>query len=298
MQELIIIGAGIAGISCAIYAKRANINFLIFEGGFLGGQLNLVSKIENFPGFKEISGIELVKRLKEHLEALEIEVKFEKVNSLRKPQEFFEVETNKGIYLSKSVVIATGSVEKELSVKGEKEFRGRGVSYCAFCDGYFFKDKTVGIIGGGNTALVSALYLSKIAKIVYIIHRRNEFRGFKGLVEQVVKTPNLQVIFNHTVSEIKGKEKVENLVIKDKENGVRELPVEGVFICVGRRGVSEFIDRNLIEVDEGGFIKKAKVSGIFFCGDVLSKPYRQAGLSMGEGIEGFFKAYDYLKGLK
>ncbi len=297
MPELIIIGAGVAGISCAIYAKRANLDFLIFEKGLVGGQLNLIPKIDNFPGFKEISGHQLIERLKEHLKALDIKINTEEVKSLKKENEFFRVETDKKTYFSKSVVVATGSVERKLGIEGEEEFLGKGVSYCAICDGYFFKDKYVCVIGGGNTALESALYLSNLAKKVYIIHRRDRFRGFESLARQIAEKNNIEVIFNHILLKIKGTQVVESVFIKDTQTqSVKELPVDGVFVCVGRKGVTEFINKSLIETDPLGFIKEAKTSGFFFCGDVISKPHRQIGLSLGEGIQAFFKAYEFLRG--
>ena len=303
MQDLVIIGAGPGGISASIYARRAGLNFLLLEKFSLGGQILLTPHIENYPGVGKVSNQELLDGFKKHLDEFGITFLMDEAISVSFSEGNFLVKTNASQYASKGVILSTGSQPRSLNVEGEKEFRGKGISYCAVCDGYFFKDKTVAVIGGGNTAVEEALYLSHIARKVYIVHRRNSFRAFKGLVEELHHTPNIEQVLEYVPLRFAGSQMLEKLVVRNvNTNQEKILEVQGVFISIGRAPQLPQIDDSLLEKDQQGFVitdqsMMTKTPGLFACGDVRSQSVRQIVVACAQGaqaVSGFlsyFRAY-------
>ena len=272
-MELAIIGAGSAGYAAGIYAGRAGIDAVIFDAGMGGGLATESPEIENYPGFKKINGIELMEKMKDHAKDYAKFKFYEEVKEIKKAGDKFKLLTSKGEYEAGAVIICTGTVHKKLGVKGEKELAGRGVSYCATCDGFFFKDKKVVVVGGGNSAVAEALYLEQVGCNVSIIHRRDMLRAEKMLGDEAVKR-GIEIIWNSVVEEIVGKDKVEAVKIKDVKTGEeRVIPVEGVFISIGEVPNSEIAKKAGVETDDYGYIKvddmqRTNVKGIYAAGDV------------------------------
>jgi|Deesub1362B_J571_1020462.scaffolds.fasta_scaffold00173_15 thioredoxin reductase (NADPH) len=302
MHELIIIGAGPAGLTAGIYAQRAKIKTLLLEKLAPGGQVALTDVVENYPGFPEIEGQELIRRFEEHARKFGLKIKVgREVTKVESEDGVKKVYSGEEIYESLSLIIATGAQPRKLGVRGEDEFIGRGVSYCATCDGFFYRDKIVCVVGGGDTAITEALYLSKIASKVYVIHRRDKLRATKILQEKAMEKENIEFIWNSTVEEIRGEEKVDSVVLRNiKEGSKRELQVDGVFIYVGMRPNTEFID---VEKDENGFIitdenLETSEKGIFAAGDCRKKTLRQISTAIGDGALAVHSVESYLESLK
>ena len=253
--ELVIVGAGPAGYSAAIYAVRSGIKTIIFDKGFGGGHAAISPNIENYAGFESISGIELTEKMKTHASKYTKINYNEEIKKITKNNNNFNIETDKKTYNSKVVILCTGTVYRKLNVKGEKELTGKGVSYCAVCDGYFFKDKKVAVIGGGNTALVEAVFLKQIGcKKVYIIHRRDQLRAERATQEDAIKK-GVEIILNTNVKLIKGKEKVEYLELHNiKNNNLSKLPIDGVFISIGEEPHNSIAKTIGCKLDENGYI--------------------------------------------
>ncbi len=274
--DVAIIGGGPAGVSAAIYSKRRGTTTMLFEKGLIGGEVATTDKIDNYPGMKHISGMELAKKFEEHLKELEIEPVPEEVTELKTcGNDCFTIKTSSGKeYRAKSVIIATGTEWKKLKIPGEKEFSGKGVSYCATCDGPLFKGKDVLVVGGGNTALSSALFLTEHANKVYLLHRRGEFRGEEAIVNQL-KEKNTEFILNSVAKEIKGSNFVEKVVYENVDSGEqKELEVHGIFVNIGLTPASELAKMAGCELDDGKYIKadpktmQTSVPGIFAAGDI------------------------------
>ena len=303
--DLIIVGAGPAGLTACLYASRSLLKTLLLEKGPVGGQVIYTDLIENYPGFPGgISGYELIERIQKQLEDYEYQFLQEEVIDLREVEEVKEVHLSSGKVLkAKAVILALGAKPRKLGVPGEKEFTGRGVSYCAICDGPFFRGEVVAVIGGGNTALQEALYLTKYVKKVYLIHRREAFRATSILQERVKKNPQIEIIIPAVVEEIKGEDRVEKLVYRDlKSNKKRELEVAGVFIFIGHEPETGWL-KGKLEMDESGFIivdREMRTSrpGIFACGDCVSKKFRQIINACGEGAVAALNAEEYIKNLE
>ncbi len=251
--DVIIVGAGPAGLSAAIYAKRAGLECVILEKGVPGGQVLTSPLIENFPGFPEIPGMKLMELMAEHARRY-VEIKeSEEVLRIRS-QERFEITTTSGKYLSKAVILATGSTHKKLGLANEERLIGRGVSYCATCDGFFFKGRNVIVVGGGNTALTDALYLSSIGAKVSIVHRRDAFRADKYLQDSL-REHKIQVLWNTIVDDISGDEEVTAVKLRNvKTDAVEKRPIEGVFIAVGEIPSSQLAAELGLNMDPGGFV--------------------------------------------
>ncbi len=301
-EELIIIGGGIAGVSCALYAKRAGLQPVIFEKSALGGQLNYINYVDNYPGVKlGTRGGEFLNILGSSLKELDIKVIEEEVTKVTQKEERINVYVNKGEYEAFSLVIATGASFRRLEVEGEEEFIGRGVSWCAVCDGYFFKGKEVVVVGGGNIAVEDALYLSSICKKIYLIHRRDKLRALDYLQKEVFKKENIKILWNSTVKKIRGKDFVEEVVIENnKENKIDTLKVNAVFIAIGITPNTQ-IYRGLIDMNEEGFIitdENMATSSpyIYACGDCRRRPLRQLITAAGEGAIAALSVYRQLKG--
>lgn len=286
MLDMIIIGAGPAGLTAAIYGIRAGLSVLVFEEMTYGGQVGSTAEVENYPAIQKISGWQLAQNIYDQAVAHGVEVKFESVLSISTNEKDKVVSTSEGTYRCKTVIIANGAKRRKLNCDGEKEFIGRGVSYCATCDGAFFKNKDVAVIGGGNTALEDALYLSNICNKVYIIHRRNTFRGERHLVDALKTKKNIELILSHSTKKINGDDVVKSVTIY-KDDREREIFVSGVFIAIGLEPDNNRF-ANIINLDENGYIKtdedcRTNVSGIFAAGDTRSKSVRQIVTATADG---------------
>ncbi|MCR4830409.1 MAG: thioredoxin-disulfide reductase [Pseudobutyrivibrio sp.] len=301
VYDVIVIGAGPAGLAAGIYGKRAGFNILILDTSSIsGGQILNTYEIDNYPGFPGASGEALAEAMKKHCEGLGVEFARGKVSAIVDKGDIKELITKKATFETKTVIIATGSSNKKLGCPGEEEFSGMGVSYCATCDGAFFKEKDVAVVGGGDVALEDAIYLSRFCNKVYLIHRRQEFRGAVALQNQLKKADNIQIIYDTTVEAIEGTDSVEKLLIKNKvTEEVSELNVSGVFIAVGTEPNTNCID-GMPEMDERGYIVAGETCetskpGIYVAGDVRAKQLKQVITATADGanaitsIERFFQ---------
>lgn len=305
MYDLIIIGGGPAGLAAGIYAVRFGLKTLVLERSEIGGQISLADIVENYPGFPTISGLELMEKYKAHAQAVGVETKITEVLSVRAEGEKKIISTDSGALESRAVIIATGANPKRLNVPGEKEFLSKGVSYCAICDGPFFRNKTVVVIGGGNTAITDAILLSKTAQKVYLIHRRDKLRAAKVLQDRVFATPNIEFIFNANILEVVGSSegirRVEKIVFKDLKSGEQhELATDGVFIYVGIHPNTEIID---VEKDEEGFIRtnrflETSEKGIYAVGDCSDTPIWQLVAAVRDGALAATTASVYVDSFK
>ncbi|MBI5695290.1 MAG: thioredoxin-disulfide reductase [Nitrospirae bacterium] len=302
MYDLIIIGGGPGGLSAAIYAQRARLKTLMLEKIGVGGQICMSDVIENYPGFKSIGGIELMKLFEEQARDLGLEIKFAEVESVKDMGGHKDVHTTEGVFQAKAVIVSTGASPKRTGAPGEADFIGRGVSFCATCDGYFFKDREVAVVGGGDAALKEALFLAKIVKKVHIIHRRDRFRAEKVTQEKALAHPNFEFHLNKVVEEIKGDFMgVQRLRLKDTvDNSEHELALDGVFVFVGISPNTTFID--IVDKDEYGFIKtdqllQTSVEGIYAVGDCRVTPLRQVATAVGDGALAAVMAQHYIESL-
>ena len=300
--DIIIIGAGSAGLSAGIYAVRSGLRTLILEEKLAGGTIADASTVVNYPGFAEISGGELAEKMTSHCRKVGAIIHdLEPVTELELMGEKKIVKTSKASYEAKAVIFSTGSHYKEVGVKGEKEFRGRGVSYCGVCDGPFFKGKRVLVIGGGNTAATTILYLSGIAAEVVVVHRKGGFRAEECLVGDIAAKQNIKVLWNTEVQEIKGDKQVTQVTLIDNMSGkTSELAVDAVFVQVGEAPNSQLAKAAGIETDEHGYIKvdmnqQTNLSGVFAAGDVTDQPIKQVGTAVGQGITAALEAYSYIR---
>ena len=284
MEDIIIIGAGPAGLTSAIYCLRANKKVKILESNGYGGQIIKASNIENYPGIKKISGIDFATNLYNQVIDLGGDISYETVLKVTKDK---TVITNKNKYQAKIIIIATGSSNKKLMLDNEDRLVGSGISYCGTCDGNFYKDKVVAVVGGGNTALEDTLYLANIASKVYLIHRRNSFRGEDKSLDEIKKKSNVEIILNSNVIEIKGENKLEKIVIKDNEDNIKELEIDGLFIAIGQKPNNEIFS-DVVDVDDMGYIKTkdsvlTKTKGILVAGDARAKDLRQLTTAVSDG---------------
>lgn len=304
MLDLTIIGAGPAGMTAALYALRSGLNVGMIEQGAPGGQLLKTEKIDNYPGFAEgVLGMDLATSMYLQISSFE---NFKLINDTAKKitqtSSGFAVKVSTGSVDSKSVIIASGGYPKTLDIPGEKEFAGKGVSYCAICDGFFFKNKVVAVIGGGNTALEDAIYLSSIVKDVYLIHRRGSFRGSKILVDKLESHANIHVVLEKAPVEIKGDNKVSGILVKDlKTNTISSMSVDGVFLAIGQIMNSDFV-KDILDTDATGHVDvdkkmESSIPGLFACGDIINKDLRQVSTAVGDGAIAGQMAYDYINQL-
>jgi thioredoxin reductase (NADPH) len=300
--DLIIIGGGVAGLASGIYGARSGLKTLVLDERMAGGTTADAPAIENYPGFQSISGVELAQKMAAHSRKAGVTIReFERVIGLDLKGEEKIVKTNRSAYEAKAVIIASGSHYREIGVSGEKEFRGRGVSYCGICDGPFFKGKTVIVIGGGNSALITALYLSELASEVKLTHRRDAFRAEEALVRAVKEKRNMEIFWNTEVKEIKGDKLVATIVLLNNKTGeTKEIPVEGVFIQVGEFPNSQLAKEAGVEVDRDGYIivdarQRTNIPGIYAAGDVTNHPVKQVGVAVGHGITAALEAYGHIR---
>lgn len=305
IYDLIIVGGGPAGMTAGIYALRLGLKTLLITKEFGGQMAKKVVAIENYPGFLAISGLELIERMKEQLFKKGTDVKLAEVVGVEKEGEIFSVLTkNNETFKAKTLIVATGANPRSLSVPGEKEFLGRGVSYCAICDAPLFKDKVVAVIGGGNSGFESAIYLAKFANEIYILEYGEEVKADKENQKKAKETGKVKVITRAAVKEIKGGKFVEGLVYQDRKSGKEiELPVSGIFIEIGLAPATSFI-KNLVDFNQKGEILvepetyQTKTPGLFAAGDCNEGKYKQIVVACGEGAKAALAAYDYLQKLK
>jgi len=300
MLDLLIIGGGPAGLTAGIYAQRFRLKTLLVEREMVGGQIAVSDVIENYPGFPSISGAGLMEKFEEHAKKFGLEIKLAEIISITTEHGIKVVKTSEGELRAKAVIVATGAKPSRLGVQGEKKFTGKGVSYCATCDGPFFRGLTVMVVGGGDTAIKEAYYLSKLAAKVYIVHRRDKFRAEKLLIEKIEAAPNIELLKNHVLKEVNGGMVVKSVFVEDvKTSAVKEIPVDGVFIFVGINPTTDFVD---VDKDAKGFIKtnqkmETSVPGIFAAGDCRTTPLLQVATAVGDAAIAAFTAEAYIDGL-
>jgi thioredoxin reductase (NADPH) len=299
--DVVIIGGGPAGLTAGIYSKRAMLNTLLVEKMGIGGQIIITDLVENYPGFLGISGAELASKFEQHAAKFGLETKsMVEVTGIEDRGQLKVVKTTDGDIETRTVIIATGTTPRKLGAKGELEFIGRGVSYCATCDGFFFRDKVVVVVGGGDSAITEAIYLTKMTKKVIVVHRRDKLRAEKINQEHAFAKPGINFVWDSVVEEIAGKQFVEKVIVRNVKTGeLSEIKTDGVFIYVGLIPNTNFAD---LEKDEGGFIipysgQTTSVKGIFVAGDCRVTPLRQIATAVGDGAIAAVSAERYLEGL-
>lgn len=287
--DIVIIGAGIAGLTSAIYAGRAGLKTIVFEKDIIGGQLSSAPFIENYPGFDKISGIELAEKIKKQaLNSGAVIDEFDFIKSIKLSDNEKIIETEAKIYNAKAVIIATGSSPVKLPVDDEEKRRGKGIHYCALCDGAMYRNKTVAVIGGGNSALECGLYLSDIAKEVVYVVRKDFFKGEQSLINRIKTVKNIKILYNWNLVNIIGENHVSGINIKNtKCNCERLLPVDGIFCCIGSKPSSSLFSE-FIKTDDYGYIltdenMQTNIKNVFAAGDIRKKAYRQLTTSASDG---------------
>jgi len=305
IYDVIIIGGGPGGLTAGIYTSRERLKTLLLEKELCGGLLAITDLIENYPGFADgIKGMDLIAKFKKQAEKFGTKInEFEEVKKIELSPNGISIETNRGQYNTYTLILATGSVPKILNIPGESEFRGKGVSYCATCDGPLFKNKDVAVIGGGDAAAQDALFLTRFADKVTLIHRRYELRATKILQERLRENKKIKLLLNYVPVSIEGKKFVDSIIVKNKEsNEEKIIEVSGIFISVGFLPNSKFLE-DLIKLDAAGYIKtdeqmETSVPGIYAVGDVRAKKVRQIAVACGEGTIAAISVRDYLKEIK
>lgn len=299
MYDVIVIGAGTAGMTAGIYARRAGKTVLIIEEKNYGGQIINTPEVENYPGISKVSGFTFANNLYNQTRELGAEFKFEEVIKIQNNSGYKVVVTNKTKYQGKTVIIATGAKNRPLGVNNEDKLTGAGVSYCATCDGAFFRGKDVAVVGGGNTALEDALFLSDYCNLVYVVHRRNEFRGEKGLTDILKEKGNVKFVFDSVVKSIKGEQSVEGLeILNVKKNTLSEIKVQGAFIAIGQMPDNEKFS-DMVELDGKGYIKAdetctTNTEGVFVAGDCRTKQVRQLTTAASDGAVAALAVCSYI----
>ena len=301
IYQVIIIGGGPAGLTAGLYTSRSRLQTLLIEIGLLGGQMTTTEIIENYPGFPQgITGDELSRQMEEQAKRFGLEVISEEAVEVSLEGELKVIQANGTTYRCKTLIICTGNEWRKLGIPGEKEFAGRGVSYCATCDGAFFRDSQIIVVGGGDSALTEALYLTKFVKELTLIHRRDALRGTKIYQERVFANPQIKLLWNSVVQEIKGDSVVQSVLVKNVKTGeVTELNTEGVFLFVGLSPRTQFL-KGLVNLDTAGYIVtdencETSVKGIFAAGDCRKKLLRQVATAVGDGATAAFAAEKYLE---
>lgn len=293
--DVIVVGAGPAGMSAAGYAARAGHDVLLLDAAAPGGQLMFIDQIENYPGFESISGFALAEKMESQATSFGVEVEYGEVTSLKQSDGGFIVSTGDGDVFARAVILAMGARHRHLDVPGEEEYSGRGVSYCATCDGPFFKGRRVVVVGGGDTALTDAVYLSRLCSSVKVVHRRNEFRAQKAIQDKMRACANIQTVTPHTVKEILGDgERVTGVVLDDESL----IETDGIFIFTGILPNSQIV-KNLVELDEAGFVRtdsmmRTSLEGVYAVGDLRTTPFRQVVTAAGDGAVAAHMADEYL----
>ncbi|MBE6714315.1 MAG: thioredoxin-disulfide reductase [Ruminococcaceae bacterium] len=300
IYDMIIIGGGPAGYTAALYAARAGLDTVLLERMSPGGQMALTGDIDNYPGFEEgIDGFTLGMKMQNGAERFGAKTEYAEVNGVDFSEEIKRVETDGAVYHARTVVVSTGANPRELGLNNEKALTGKGVHYCAHCDGRFYKDKTVVVVGGGNSAAADALYLSRLAKKVYLVHRRDTLRATKIYHEPLMKAENVEFVWNSRAEEIVTEGKVTGIKVKNlRENSDSTISCGGVFISIGRKPATEFL-KGAVALDENGYIiadesTRTNVSGVYAAGDVRTKSLRQIVTAVSDGAVAVHYAEEYL----
>lgn len=302
MFDLIIVGAGTAGLSAAIYGVRAGKSVLVLEGAAYGGQIINTPEIENYPGIKKISGFEFATNLYNQAKNLGAEIRFEKVLSVQEKNGHKIVVTKDKEYEAKAVILATGAKNRNLGIEKEQELVGKGVSYCATCDGMFYRGKVVAVNGGGNTAVEDATFLSEYVEKVYVIHRRDSFRADKAEVDRLVARKNVELVLNSTIKALESDASgLTGILVVDKDGKERRIQVDGLFVAIGQAPDNEAF-RNEVDLDGKGYISagedcSTKTEGIFTAGDCRTKAVRQLATAASDGAVAALAAVNYINGL-
>ncbi len=303
MYDLVIIGGGVSGLAAAIYAGRFEMKVLLIAEN-LGGTVIMAHEVTNYPGFKKISGMDLAESIKEHAKEYKIEIKEEKVAKVEKGKDCcFNVFVGKKNFVTKSVIFATGTEWKKLDVNGEKEFSGKGVHYCALCDGAFYKNKVIGVVGGSDSAAKDALLLAEYGKKVYIIYRKDKIRAEPITLKMVEKNKEIEVINNTNVIGIKGNKFVNSVILDKAHKGSKELKIDAIFIDIGHiplSGLAKNVGVKINEKDEIMIDRDANtnVKGIFAAGDVCDSSFKQVITGVAQGVTAAYSAYRYINGNK
>jgi thioredoxin reductase (NADPH) len=304
LENVIIIGSGPAGLTAAIYTARANLKPLVFTGNEIGGQVSITNEVENYPGFPEgLTGPELVEKFQKQAERFGTRIEYAEVTEVDFEARPFCVKTYDNEYQAKAIVIATGASPRKLGVPGEGEFTGRGVSYCATCDGFFFRDREIAVVGGGDSALEEGVFLTKFANRVRIIHRRDELRAGYTLQERARRNQKIEFVWDTVVTEINGNGAVESVQVKNVKTGeASTLKVDGVFIYIGHYPNSHLF-KDKLEMDEHGYLitdrnTRTSVPGVFAAGEIADPVFRQVVSSAGEGCKAAIQVERYLTALE
>ena len=298
IYDLVIIGGGPAGITAGIYAKRAGLNVCLMEANFLGGEVNNTFEVANYPGFINISGMELMQKMGEHLQSLNTEIIYENALKIENENEKIKtIKTTSGATIkTKTIILALGAKPRKLNLQSEETFAGRGVSYCAVCDGAFFKNKNVAVVGGGNTAMENAIYLAGLSEKVYVLNRSEKYRADRILLNRAKAFKNVEFIENATTKEILGSTTVESLEYT-QNNQTKKLDVSGVFVSIGKEPDTSILPT--LEKDEFGYIKvdqnmQTNIKGVYACGDIISKPLKQIITACSDGAIAATSASEYV----
>ncbi|MBR1476975.1 MAG: thioredoxin-disulfide reductase [Lachnospiraceae bacterium] len=301
MYDLIIIGSGPAGLSAAVYAKRSGLELLVVEGNAMsGGQVLNTYEVDNYLGLPGIDGFEMGQTFRKHADKLGVTFKNAQVTSIENKGNVKVVHTRKEDIEAKALIIATGAEHSKLNILGEDKLTGKGVSYCATCDGAFFRGKTAAVVGGGDVALEDAIYLTRMCEKVYLIHRRDELRGAYVLQEELKSLPNAEILYSHTVESINGDAAVSSITIKDVKTGeTKDLPTSALFVAVGIHPTNDLV-KDILDCDDSGYVLadesgKTNVPGIFVAGDIRKKPLRQIVTAVADGANAVTSALEYLK---
>ena len=305
MYDVIIVGGGPAGLTAGIYACRAGLKTLLIERMMPGGQIGLTSTIENYPGFEKIDGVDLAVKMHNHAQNAGCEFDFAEVVSFDFDGEEKIVNTHNASYKTKTIILSLGASAKQLQVENEKKFVGRGLSYCATCDGTLYKNKVVAVVGGGNTSLEDCIYLSGLAKTVYLIHRRDAFRGDDTLVKALNATANsnqnIKLLLNSKVTGLVGQDRLQSLQVQDIATGkTQAIDVDGLFVAIGRKPDTEIL-AGKINLDKNGYVitdekMKTNLDGVFACGDIRVKSLRQIVTACSDGAIAAISAFEYVRG--
>lgn len=293
--DLLIAGGGAAGLTSAVYASRSGLDYVLVDvASSMGSQITQTEDVDNYTGFSKVNGMDLVMKFYEHAKALDAPMVNDEVKLITKQDDIFTVKCSKNEYKAKTVILCAGATHRELGVKGEKEFLGKGVGYCAVCDGFFYRNKTAVVVGGGNTAVTDALYLSKICKKVILVHRRDNLSAENILVNRLKQAENVEFVFNAEISEIIGEKLVNSVKLKDG----RVLETDGVFIAVGIVPRSNAV-KDLAKLDKGGYVVAdesgtTSVNGLFVAGDVRTKNLRQIITACSDGANAVDSVNKYL----
>jgi len=300
IYDLIIIGSGPAGLTAAIYAQRAKLDMLVLEkSGMSGGQILLTYEVDNYPGFQGINGFDLGMKFKEHADYLGVKVEDADIKRILPGDGIWKVSTEDKIYETKAIIVATGASYMKLGVPGEEELLGMGVSYCATCDGAFFKNREVAVAGGGNVAVEDAIFLARYCKKVYLIHRRNELRADRTLQDALFELPNVELVWDSVVENINGTAQVENIITRNvKTDEKRTIPIQGIFVAIGIHPNTTLLE-GVVELDAQGYANAGEdgttgTPGIFVAGDIRGKALRQIVTAVSDGANAANSVQHYL----